>query len=214
MAVLRKGLFGGVSGKLGNTVSYMVNGRNVIRMVGRSSKPPTDLQLANRQAMRVICAVLKAANPFVRLGFEAAASAARIYPQNKAVSVNKPAALKGVYPNIEVDYPKLVLSMGTLSGLDVLDVVLDAGAVSISWAPVLEGPDGNDRVMAFVYFPELTDPVIDKACVVLSGTRRSAGMERIPVPPALLNERMEVYIAMRCAEGLNVSDSQYVGRIN
>ncbi|WP_285009407.1 DUF6266 family protein [Pedobacter faecalis] len=214
MAVFRNNLLGAIRGRVGNMVSYVVLGKNVVRMIGQNNKPPTEKQLANRQAMKVICEVLSMAKPFTRIGFDAEAKLRSLYPQNVGISVNKPAALKGVYPQIEVDYPKLKLSMGSVPGLMGLTVVAEDDGLCITWTPVLDWQYMHDRIMVVVYFPELAAEKHEKACIELSGARRSEGMERIPLSPALLNQRMEVFVAMRAACGADVSDSQYAGRLN
>ena len=117
MAILRNGIFGPVSGKLGGTVVYELNNRTVVRVVGKNMTPPSFRQLVNRNEMRVINAFVKQLLSFIKIGFGPEAKLRNMYPQNAAVSYNKKHALKGVYPDVEVDFEKVLLSRGNLAGL-------------------------------------------------------------------------------------------------
>lgn len=52
------GLFGELSGKIGNLVSYNLKGKNVVRRIGKSNKPATAAQLTVRQRIAVVNKIL------------------------------------------------------------------------------------------------------------------------------------------------------------
>ncbi len=128
MATLKNGIFGGISGKVGNTIYYMLNGKQVARKVGRTAKPPSLTQLANRQAMKVTAGFLRPISLFIRTGFGLEAARRNIYPQNVAMGFNKSYALKGQYPDLEMDYAKVMVSCGNMLKLDNPHVIMSGNA--------------------------------------------------------------------------------------
>src|SRR5690606_8513485 len=101
--------YGLLSGKLGNRVYYVVDGKQLSRRTGRATKPPTEGQTANRYAMKVAMAFVKTIGTFADLGFAREALDRNIHPRNAAVSYIRKKALKGQYPDIDVDYTRLLL---------------------------------------------------------------------------------------------------------
>lgn len=218
MAILRYGLAGMLSGKLGNVVVYHVLGKEVVRMKGRISKAPTEKQLANRQRLSVITKFLVKMKPFIEVGFGPAARAARVYPMNEVVKWNKSVALKGVYPDFQVDFEKVLLSKGDLPGLEGVSIVLEGNVLRFSWLVPggLMWPRSWDQVMLLAFFPDVVADGSEfwQAYFVLSGARRKQGFDVLEIPAALVSERIEVYVAVVSDDRGEVSTSQYLGRLN
>jgi hypothetical protein len=214
MAILHNGLFGDYTGKLGNTVAYRVLNKTVVRMIGKATQAPSEKQLANRLGMAVVNRFLKPVNQFINVGFALEAAAANVYPQNKAVSVIKRNALTGTYPDIVINYERVLLSMGDLPGLTDPEMKFENGALKFTWEPgaTLEWSRRDDRLMLMAYFPGVDGQA--KACFTLSGAKRQEGVDVLELPPALLDQRMEVYLAVCAANGKRISKSQYLGRLN
>src|SRR5688572_11454417 len=115
MGKLDNGAYGHVSGKIGNLVSYTLNGTNVIRKIGRSTKPPTNAQRAVQQKLKTVHKFQKPIFEFNKEGLSLAAKDTKKYPHNMALSYNIQNAMTGEYPNLSGDYSKAIVSMGTLS---------------------------------------------------------------------------------------------------
>jgi hypothetical protein len=64
--------------------------------------------------MKVVNEILKPSIHAIRAGFRLAVAGTDRNEYNEAVSYNKKNALQGVYPNISLDYTKVLMSMGTL----------------------------------------------------------------------------------------------------
>jgi len=230
MATLKNGIFGGISGKVGNTIYYMLNGKQVARKVGQTVKPPTLAQLANRQAMKVTADFLRPIGVFIRTGFGPEAERRNMYPQNAAVGFNKSYAVKGQYPDLEMDYAKVRVSCGNMLRLDNPGAtwsgnVADGYSLWFSWevgTEDLEWPRCNDVVMLLAYFPEVA--LIDEegnarglltaqACIKMDGARRKEGQDVLEIPAQLAGRPTEVYIAVVSEDGKKIADSQYLGRM-
>ena len=64
MGIIKNGPNGEVRGRIGNLVYYVLNGQNVVRKVGKTSKEPTLLQLSSRLETRISGKFLKKLAPF------------------------------------------------------------------------------------------------------------------------------------------------------
>lgn len=234
MARIVGGPFGLISGKLGNRVYYIRNGKQMSRAVWKMTKPPTEGQLANLQKMKVAFALAKVLGPFVDVGFRAEAEARNIQPRNAAVGCIRTLALKGGYPDIEIDYPNLLLSRGNLPGLTE-PVILVTGASGLPCDPqpgngqggsglallfswMVEAMDRDwsrcsDQVMLMAYCADI-EPADARACFTLSGARRSAGQDLLVLPDAFIGRAAEVYISVLSDDRKSVSCSQYLGRVD
>jgi hypothetical protein len=116
MARLNNGLLGNPIGILGSFSGYMLNGQYIIRSRPRPSKqPPSTKQLANRQTMRIVNRFLKVCTPFVKVGFAGVTVANPIPAYSHAVAYQIKHTLKGEYPDLQLDYSKVLLSTGPLS---------------------------------------------------------------------------------------------------
>src|SRR6187551_228641 len=101
-------------GKVGNTVSYMLNGKYVMRGIGKSKKKLSDKQLANMMSMKVTMKFLCSLKPFVDAGFGLEAMGTDKNAFNLATAAVKKHAITGEYPNLGIDYSKVQLSKGSV----------------------------------------------------------------------------------------------------
>jgi predicted amidohydrolase len=211
MGILRDGITGFVTGKVGDMVFYVLNGENVVRHAGKSVKPRSEAQLANQAKMALVNLVLKPLLEFVNIGFAHVAQDDRSNPYNRAVSYNKINAIAGVYPDLLIDYGKVLVSKGKLSVVQGGTVELVAEGLKFGWLfdSDMPYPRENDRAMLLAYFP-----VLGSAVYSLEGASRKAGADLLVLPGELLAEPMEVYIAFVAANGKSVSNSVYLGRLN
>lgn len=210
MAKFIAGSFGYPSGKIGNSVFYMLNGQLVCRAIGKPGKPSLK-QLANRQAMAVTMQLLNPMADFINVSFKLEAEGTFKNPHNIATSYNKKEALTGSYPNISVDYTKVVLSKGSLEMAKHLHVTKGEDGINLTWdTGIAENGDIDDSVMVMV-----CHPVQKKASNYLNAARREDGGCFIPLNRDWkLAEQMEIYVCFKSANGKLISDSAYVGNLN
>ena len=214
MAIYRSGIHGRPSGKIGNIVYYMLNGQSVARSIGKSDKV-TDLQRANRQAMSVTTLCLKNMVRFINAGFGAQAAGTTKNPFNVATSYNKKHALKGEYPNLSIDYTKLVLSQGVLTPPKATTIKRSGKGVEVTWDASSDRNHSfcneDDMVMITLYNPNKTNGY---ATTSLYAAQRSAGKCFIPCAGAMVDQPMEGYMFFKSNDGKSVSDSVYLGNLN
>jgi len=211
MGILKNGPCGRFRGRVGNTVSYTLMGKEVVRMIGENHKPPSVKQLANRQEMGVVIHFVAKIKGFIDAGFYLSAKEANKYPRNMALSFNKKHALQGVYPDIAMDYTKVLVAQGNLQPAQNPRVELVPEGLSFSWdvGSEMDWPERKHSVMLLAYFP-----VSGKAVYTLNGVKRIAGNDVLPLSPKLAGEYMETYISFIATPSNQVADSVYTGRLN
>lgn len=211
MGILRNGLFGQYTGKIGGTVAYLLGDKNVVRVIGKNEHPPSPAQLANRSKMLVVIEFLKPLTDLVKIGFKVMAGKAGIYPHNVAVSYNKRNALMGAYPDIEMDYSKVLIAQGALPAAADATVTLLAEGLYFNWdnSVDMNWPERTDRSILVAYFPGLR-----KAVYHIAGAKRYAGHDFLPLDMEFRAAYMEIYMAFIAIENDLVSDSVYLGRLN
>ena len=210
MAILSNSAFGHPNGKIGGMVYYMLKGQAVCRMIGKQGKPSIK-QLANYQAMQVTMALVKPMKEFIRNSFELEARGTVKNAHNLAVSYNKKQALQGEYPNISVDYSKVVLSYGQLPGARDFSMSKTETGLIVNWNPesYAYGHDGDDILMI-----QLCYPLTKKGRSCLNASRRDAGSAFIPLTEEEIQGPIEAYACFKSADGRQISNSMYLGNID
>jgi len=210
MGKLPNGPLGAFTGRLGNTVSYELNGQIIIRTIGINNKPPTLKQKTNRMKMKVVNELVQNTYLAMHAGFTAASAGTVYNYANLAIKHNNPNALKGVYPNIEVDYPKVLFSHGNLlQPIDPKVEVVPEG-LKFSWDPStqLTYESAHDQVSMIAYCPEKKELFFIK-----SGQRRHQGSDILPVDKKYLGLALEIYMSFVADDRLDVSTTTYLGRL-
>lgn len=211
MGFYENGLLGKASGKVGHLVYYTRKGKKVVRTIGENLVPPTDAQLACRMQMGIASKFARTLKGFTQVGFALEAERENKVVNNVANSAIKLYSLKGVYPNIEIDFTKLVLSRGDLAIAVSPEVAIAENGLVFSWSngPEMEWPDSTDQVMLLTYFPK-----DGKSIYRLFGPERITGTALLEVSAPLLGKPMEAYISFISADRKRISDSVHVGSLN
>lgn len=211
MAISENGPGGNHRGRIGNVVYYMLNGENVSRGIGTTTKPPTLSQLKSRLATRLSSVLISRMLDFINVGFRATAIAVKDNAFNQAVRYNKKNIIKGTYPDLEIDYQSLVISKGLLKPAQDWQVTLVGARLQYSWAtdPEMPWPEVTDQVMMLAYFPKQ-----EKVYFNLFGNSRSSGGDVLEIPQSLQTEHMETYMSFINADRSQVADSVYTGNFN
>jgi hypothetical protein len=211
MGILKNGPFGGFTGKVNNLVSYELNGQQVLKSkAGPSNKPATIPQLNNRKKMSMLNAFLKGMETFIRTGFNPAAAGSKKNFHNLAMQYNQPQAFTGYYPDLAIDYSKIVLSKGGLAQAINPGATWVAEGLKFTWENYskLSWPESEDQVMLLAYAAEK-----DMHFFIPSGAKRTKGWDILEIPASMHQEHFELYISFVSDDRLDVADSQYIGSI-
>lgn len=192
------------------TVSYMLNNKRVPREIGLFKDTQSIRQLAVREATRISTAFLKTVRDFIEITFEPAAALRKDNAWNVASSLIRKEAIKGLYPEQQIDFSSLCLSQGDLPPVDDLELKLGTDQLEYSWNPAntQKGMFWNDKVMLLVYFPE-----IRKAEFILNGANRNEGKQIFKPLKFAIPRVIETYLTFISSNHKTVSDSIYTGQL-
>lgn len=209
MGRLKKGIFGAVVGKIGNVVTYELNGQNVIRTIGENKTPPTAKQLNNKLQMKLIMGFFEGMDVLIETGFNPKAHGTSMNFHNMAIYHNKPNALKGFYPDTAIDFSKIIISIGDLpQPVNPLVIRVETG-LKFSWdVEGLTWPGNTDQVMLLAYAP-----AIEKYQFINSGARRAEGQAVLELNEEMISQLLEVYISFVSDDRKSVADSLYLGQV-
>lgn len=217
MGQIKKGILGGVSGKVGNVVGGSWKGIDYLRVLPASvTNPKTINQTTVRTKFAMLVRFLRSFTPLIRLGFKSEAVKQTSF--NAAMSYNYHHAIAGEYPDLSIDYASVAVSRGDLPGaVNPVAASEEAAKVSISWEPNTGQPKASDTdvAIAVVYNPEQQD-----AIYTLDAAPRSEGSATLDVPASYSGQEVHVYMAfMVLDQALGgqskqaISNSAYAGSV-
>ncbi|PTS92188.1 hypothetical protein DBR11_27410 [Pedobacter sp. HMWF019] len=211
MGIASNGPHGNHRGRIGNVVYYVLNGKNVAREIGKTTKPPTQAQLKVRSEIKLVSQFLKPLGEFINVGFGIEQLGTDKNAFNLAMAYNRPHAIKGSYPNLKIAYEKVQISKGPLKTAENLRVEESPAGLQFNWDtnPQMAWQESTDQAMVLVYFPDQK-----KVFYTLFGNSRLSGTMEQEIPASLKGKHMESYISFISADRKQVSDSIYTGRFN
>lgn len=197
-------------GKLGNAVSYQLNGKNVVKSLPRKSaknKRGTVKQNVNRSKFTKMQYFLQPILRFIRVGFNLEGHIRQMSAHNVAKSHNM---LNAFNSDGHIDYSKVLVSFGNLVGAVDVAVEKDDAGLHFSWKNNSEPSvaRSDDQVMLLAYSEE------DGAAeIMLSGARRSAGHETLRTDNFEKINEVHTWIAFISDDRQKISMSTYTGKI-
>lgn len=211
MGILSDGLHGPFKGRIGNIIYYMLNGKNVSRQIGVSSKPRSEAQLKNMLLTKLCSAFFCEVRDFIDTGYSIEARAVNDNAYNQAVKHNKKNLLRGDFPNLEFNYDQILLSKGDLKPAENPEVKQIPLGLQFTWKTdsKMAWPDAADQVMVLAYFPDENRTEYE-----LYGNNRISGTAELEIPPSLQGAYMETYVSFISADRKRISDSVYTGSMN
>ena len=210
MGTFKKGILGSFSGKVGNVVGASWRSITYMRSLPSVTRNPrTEKQLSQRNKFSLIGKFLKTIIPVIRMGFKNIAGATNS-AYSAAMSYNLQNAVKGEYPNFEIDFPRVGIALGELYPANNAKIASEAGKLLFSWDATLQNNTSTeDRVMALVY-----NPVKGEAAYDLNMATRADGTGQLEVPPTWEGDTVETYLAFASEDGTQVSNTVYTGSID
>lgn len=210
MGKINSGILGGFSGKIGNVVGAKWRGIDVMKIKPSNVRnPKTEGQVKQRSRFGLMIGFLKIQGEYINEGYRQFAKG--MSPMNAAMSYNIQNALTGTYPNIDIDYPNVMLSRGVLTpAINGAATSSNAGVINLSWTDNSGSGSAktNDQAMVVVFSPTLQESVIK-----LDGATRTDATLALTLPSAFEGETVKVYLAFKSSDGSKVSNSTYLGSI-
>ncbi len=211
MGTYKKGILGSFSGKVGTVIGSSWNGIHYMRSLPKpSSKAPTDLQLLHRAKFGMVSGFLKPISTLVNLGYKSQAFGMTGY--NVATADMMAGAITGIYPDLEIDYTKVLFSKGSLTGVfSAAATSPDPGEVNIAWADNSGSGTGQatDKAVVLLYNPLKSAFVYNLS----TGAQRSAAVDTIIVPAEFSGDTVQVWIAFMTPDKKTFSTSIHAGQV-
>ena len=211
MATTTNSVFGAFIGTIGPVTGFMRNGKNVLRTSTSSiQNKRAPLQLAQREKIRICNRFTKvfAGSGFFNKSFPAYGHTGTGF--NRVTSVLMSRAVTGVYPNMQLNYPKVLVSKGRLPGAQLAKASIKNGIIHFSFAD--NSSDGiasaDDTIILVAYAPDL-----QQAIFTLYGGFRKDKKASLNVT-AFKGHAVETWIGFLSADEQDVSDSVWAGRMN
>ena len=211
MGTFEKGYLGGFSGKVGTAVGSTWKNLNVLR-----SNPPrkrkgaaTDLQLEQQAKFTLMTNFLLPLTDLLNQTYSKSA-AARMSGFNKAFSVNNE-AVTGVFPAFAVDYPKVLLSKGSLPNVGSPSAASTvAGKLAFSW---VDNSGINSALSSDLAFVAAYNEELKHWVFLQKAAARNAAGYTLDVTP-FSGKPVQTYIGMMSADRKKVASSWYTGAVN
>lgn len=211
MATFKDGINGPFRGKVGSVVGYQWKGIWVMRSLPRPirNRKWSERQLANHAKMRIMQEFLGANQVFVRRGFGLVPEIERMSAYNAAMSYNKKNAIKGEFPDLEIDYNNIVFAKGNLPGQDDIEFKQHGGKLEFTWVPSKDNSARkDDQIMILLTYKGQSSPD-----GIVSGARRYEGKETVSLIHLKSGIELHIYVAFIADDRKQVSDSMYLGSL-
>lgn len=210
MAIAENGPNGYHRGRIGNILYYVLNGKNVSRKIGISTKPFTEAQHKHNMVTKIRSKFFRDVLDFINTGFSAEAIEYSDNGFNWAVKNNQN-IITGTYPDLNIAYNQVMLSKGKLKPVQNCKATATTDGIEYTWDtdPEMAWPDATDQVMTLAYFPEQ-----QRVFYTLFGNSRLSGSDLLEIPPSMRGKYMETYLSLISADRKQLSDSIYTGSFN
>jgi len=210
MAIVQNPITGRSKKKFGTAVFSKQFGKNTMRTKPIEVKNPKTLkQKQQRSKFSLMVELSRMMLGFIRIGFKQVAigmSAFNMFMKNNIKDV-----ITGVYPAYTIDFTKLIVTKGTLTGADAGTATAVAGhKVTIGWTDNSGTGDAlaTDKAMQLIINYDKRQVAIDTT----TKTRTDA-TNQITVPPSWVGDEVYVYLAFMDEAGAKIADSSYLDTV-
>jgi len=210
MGVIKQGILGGFSGKVGTVVGSFWRGISYIRALAPNvANPRTAAQVNQRNKFAAVVAFLQPIQTFINVGYKAFADGQSA--MNAAMSYIVKNAMTGTAPNFTVDFANALVSRGKLTAIETASAEELGGTLTVEWTSNAgEGNAlGTDKALVLIY-----NSTRNQAKVVLeSGAVRADGTLNVLLPSYPTGEVLQVYLSFQKEDNSIVSNSKFVDSI-
>jgi hypothetical protein len=210
MAIVQNPIIGRAKNKFAGAIFATQYGKNTLRSKPISvHNPKTTGQLMQRMRFNLFIALERLVLGFIRTGFKQVAvgmSSANVFVKENVMD-----AITGVYPSYAVDYTKLKVTMGTLTGADTPTVAAAAThKANFAWSDNSGEGDAlaSDKAMVLCINTTKNKAVWD----TVTKTRTDAAYS-YSLPAAWVGDSVACYLSFMNAAGAIIADSSYVNTI-
>ncbi|RAJ25036.1 DUF6266 family protein [Pedobacter cryoconitis] len=214
MAILLEGtVLAGIRGKIGNIVIYPWKSKVCAR--SKPKKPHKKAvrsvkQQAQSNKLKVVSSFLNEITPFLQVGFKQKVKGQDMSANNAAKSVNMKHAIKGEFPEQQINWDTILVADGELVKPENVVVKVANNTFNFTWDEDKTGlASPNDRTMILLYNQEYQHFFAN-----YSGARRDELKDTLCLDSSPVRTRgrtYEVFIVFKDVMSDEVSKSVYCG---
>lgn len=210
MGTLKQGILGGFSGKVGTVIGYTRNGMSYIRGLMTSHTDANTLaQQEQRAKFRLVVLFLRPLIGLLRTGFKKAGT--NLSGFNAAVSYTLGNAVTGIFPDLTIDYPNLMVCQGNLPGaLNAEALPGVAGKINFSWDDNSAdfGAHATDKIVLVAYCATL-----NKFVSLIGDATRVTGALVMTLPDAFSGNTVQTYLGFCNAGMTEFSNGEFLAAV-
>lgn len=217
MGTIKQGILGGFRGRVGNVIGSTWKGQDVMKIRPASVfNPNTERQQQQRAKFGLVGRFNKAHLNLIRIGFRAYTK--NMTAGNAAMSYNLANAVTGIFPDLSIDFSKVMISMGTLTPVNEVSTTSEASAsITLNWAPNIQTARGkdSDQLIASLYDTLTGEVIYFPACA-----SRLESTVSLSLPANWSGRTAEVFVFLVSLEGNglaasrdSVSNTVYAGTV-
>lgn len=211
MGTFKKGILGGFRGKVGSVVGVRWRGKYVMRSVPEidENRTPTEEQRKVRERFGLVARFLNPMKPII--GKYYGKKQRDKSPFNLATSYHIKEAVLEVGNDFVMDYPKVVISKGDLSGLQ--SPALTAPSANVLQLDFADNTgqgfaQAEDQLLVVLYVPNLDEYQL----FTPAGTREETSVN-LPLTPYWSGQVITAWATFVDAEGNRAATSSYLGEV-
>ena len=209
MGIIKQGILGGFSGKVGTVVGSSWKGISYMRGQAQSIKNPrTEKQMAQRDKFALALSFIRPIQSFIQIGFKTYAHKQSAF--NAAMSYTLKNAIKGTYPNHSIDYEKAMVSRGSLVQPFNVNMLNNDNEIGIAWTDNSGTANALDTDFAM---PLAYNPAKEEAVYSLNSSCRGDEGVSLQYPSDWVGDTVHVYLGFVSEDGTLVADSTYIGSV-
>lgn len=203
MGTIKQGILGGFRGRVGNVIGSTWKGQDVMKIKPASVfNPNTERQQLQRAKFGLVGRFNQAHRNLIRIGFRAYTK--NMTAANAAMSYNLANAITGPFPDLSIDYSKVMISMGSLAVVNEVSAVSEATAsVTLNWTSESQNGKDSDQVVASLYDSATAEVVYFAGCA----SRQEANVA-LNLPANWSGRTAEVFVFLISLEGNGLSASR------
>ena len=209
MGTSKKGILGNFYGKVGTVIGSKWKGIKYMRSLpDPSSQPPSQRQLDQREKFRQGSSFLQPLGPVIRVGFRTQQK--NQTPANAALSDLLVNAMTGTAPDFVINYERLKIAKGNLTGARNAEAALNGELIEFTWSN--NSGEGDAQSSDHVLLAAISDTAYPLYSV--GQFTRDAASGSLIVPEGVSGSIFHCYLAFAGTEDrFQVSNSIYLGEI-
>jgi len=205
LSTIKQGILGGFNGRVGNVIGSTWKGQDVMKIRPASVfNPKTERQQQQRAKFGLVGRFNQAHRNLIRIGFRAYTK--NMTAANAAMSYNLANAITGPFPELSIDYSKVMISMGSLAAVNgVLAISETPASVTLNWTTGIQNGNGKDSDQVVASFYDSTTAEV--VCFAGCASRQEATVA-LSLPANWSGRTAEVFVFLISLEGNGLSASR------